>query len=325
MRKLGQDPGLLAAVASGILSAAAFAPISAWPLILVAPVPLLWALDRQRDAGWRRTFLLGWMAAGVHFMATLHWILALPSDEVTIPGLMIPALLFLAAYLALYFGVAAAVAATISRRLRLSIALVWPVTATLADALRAQGELAFPWSSGAYALVRATPVLQFSALSGFYGLVLWVSLVPAVLYFALRAVGRLRVAAWIVWVVVLVAPWAYGASVLRHADGHETDGPSGVSIAVIQPNTSRTIKWDPRYREIVVSDLLTRTRRAAVEKPDLIIWPETAVPMVLLAEPAPIRPGAIDGRLVGRHAPVRHAPPRTRPRTLCSAQLGGSA
>ncbi len=285
MRKLGQDPGFLAAPAAGLLAAAAFAPIAVWPLILIAPLPLLWALDRGPGPTWRRAFLLGWTAAAVQFVAILHWILALPSEEFTIPGLMIPALLFLGAYLGVYFGLASALACFVSRRLRAPLGLVWPIAATLAEAARSHGELAFPWGASGYALVRATPLLQFSSATGFWGIVLWVDLTAGLLYIALRATARRRVLAWTVWGILFLLPWVHGSAVLRRADAEVVDGERGLRVALIQPNTSRTIKWDPRYREIVIDDLLARTRHAAVAKPDLIIWPETAVPMVLLREP----------------------------------------
>ncbi|MDM7914483.1 MAG: apolipoprotein N-acyltransferase, partial [Candidatus Eisenbacteria bacterium] len=85
--------------------------------------------------------------------------------------------------------------------------------------------------------------------------------------------------------VLFLAPWVHGSIVLSQAPRDTIDGPAGIDVAILQPNTSREIKWDPRYREIVIDDLLRRTREAGEKRPDLIVWPETAVPMVLLQEP----------------------------------------
>jgi apolipoprotein N-acyltransferase len=285
MLKVGQDPVFWAAVLAGLLAAGAFPPIGFWPLILVSPVPLLWALDRTSPQGWRRGFVLGWTAGAVQFVAMLYWILALPSEEYTIPGLMVPAWLFLSAFLAVFHGVAAAAASAVARRLRVSVALVWPVFATLAEAARGHGELAFPWGANGYALARATPLLQFTSVTGFWGLVLWINLAAGLLVAALRCGPRSRRLLWGAWALVFAFPWIHGAMSLQKADGRAIDGDRGVRIALIQPNTSRTIKWDPRFRELVITDLLARTRHAAASRPDLIVWPETAVPMVLLKEP----------------------------------------
>ncbi len=311
MRKLGQDPAPALALLSGLLSGLAFAPAGWSPLVLVAPVPLLWAIGGGRPGG-RRAFILGWAAGFLHFLVVLHWILALPNEEITIPGLMVPALLFISAYLATFFGAAAAIAVWVAGRLRLSLGVVWAVTGPLADLARSLGELAFPWGSSAYALHAQIPLLQFTSATGFWGLVLWVSLCGGLLYEAIRPRrgGRILYAA--ACVLLLAAPWIHGTLALRRASGGEVDGPSGLRFVLIQPNTSREIKWDPRYRDIVVGDLLDRTRRAAESKPDLIVWPETAAPIVLLQEPEylarvmetvrecgiPLLAGTLDHRLV---------------------------
>jgi apolipoprotein N-acyltransferase len=273
-----------------VLSGLAFAPVGLAPAIFVAPIPLLWALERERDRGARRSFLLGWLAAFAHFVIVLHWILFLPGEEVTIPGIMIPALLFMSAYLGVFFGVGSALAGSIARRLALPIAPVWAVCVTLADAGRAQGELAFPWGSPAYALASWTPWLQFTSVTGFWGLAFWVALTGALLHQGLRASSpRRRISSASAALVVFLAPWGHGQAVLSHAPaaaGAER-GEAGpvLDVALIQPNTSREIKWNPDFREIVVADLLERTRKAGAGRPDLIVWPETAAPIVLLQEP----------------------------------------
>ncbi|MBD3161619.1 MAG: apolipoprotein N-acyltransferase [Candidatus Eisenbacteria bacterium] len=285
MRVPGQGSGLLLALLSGVLSSLAFPPVGWTPLVLVAPVPLLRALAAAERLGLRRAFLLGWIAGLFHFLLAFHWILSLPNEEVTIPGIMIPSLLFMSAYLAVYSGFAAAFASGIARRLRLPVGLVWPLFAALAEYARSIGPLGFPWGIPAYALVDATPILQIGALTGFWGLTFWVALCGGLLDTVVGVQGRRRAGAAACLVLVALLPWIYGFQVLRAAPTDRVDGPTGLSVSLIQPNTSREIKWDPRYREIVVGDLLERTRAAAETEPDLIVWPETAAPILLLQEP----------------------------------------
>ncbi len=311
MRKLGQDPAPALALLSGLLSGLAFAPTAWSPLVLVAPVLLLWAIGGGRPAG-RRTFVLGWSAGFLHFLVVLRWILGLPNEEVTIPGLMVPALLFLAAYMGLFSGAAALLSVWIARRVRLPLGVVWPAAATLAEFARSSGELAFPWGSSAYALHAHLPLLQFTAATGFWGLAFWTALLAGLLYEALRGCGRRRIGYALACGLLLAVPWLQGTWTLGKTRQGEIDGPSGLKVVLIQPNTSREIKWDPRYRDIVVGDLLDRTRRAAESRPDLIVWPETAAPIVLLQEPEylarvtatvrevgiPLLAGTLDHRLV---------------------------
>jgi len=285
MRTRGQVPGSVWALSSGILSSLAFPPVGLAPLVFVAPLPLLWALEQGRTVTLRRSFLLGWIAAAAHFVIVLHWILWLPNEELTIPGLMIPALLFMAGYLAVFFGIAAALAVWIRRRLLLPLGVVWAVVVTLADLARSIGVLGFPWGSAAYALEAMTPVLQFTATTGFWGLAFWVALCGGLAYETLTHRGAGRFATAVLTALLLIGPWLHGTFVLHRAPTDRVGGVEGLRLVLIQPNTSREIKWDPAFREIVVEDLLDRTRRAGEHSPDLIIWPETAAPILLLQEP----------------------------------------
>jgi apolipoprotein N-acyltransferase len=63
----------------------------------------------------------------------------------------------------------------------------------------------------------------------------------------------------------------------------ETGG--SLNIALLQANTSREIKWKHGYEGIVVDDLLERTRSAAAAGAELVIWPETAAPLMILWDP----------------------------------------
>jgi apolipoprotein N-acyltransferase len=49
-------------------------------------------------------------------------------------------------------------------------------------------------------------------------------------------------------------------------------------IAVVQGNIEQDKKWDPAYRTAVLDTYRRLTREALAQKPDLVIWPETATP-----------------------------------------------
>jgi apolipoprotein N-acyltransferase len=60
--------------------------------------------------------------------------------------------------------------------------------------------------------------------------------------------------------------------------------PQGAVVRVVQPNAAQHLKWDPVMAEAFFDRLLTST--AAAPRPDLVVWPETAVQFLLN------RPGA---------------------------------
>lgn len=288
-------PDVRAALAAGFLSFAAFPPIGLAPLLFVAWAPLLNRLLVTGGAlSWRRVGFLAWLAAVVFYVGLLHWLLLLANDEVTIPGIMLPALLVLAGYLALFPALALVATRAIARASGLSPLLLFPFLWTATDWLRALGETAFPWGSWGYAFAPWTPAIQMTAWTGYWGLVFWVAAANALVVWAvgglplrrwLADVSRVRATALLLWGC---GPWIFGAALLRGV------GPESVvdrvddrlRITLIQANTPREIKWKPGYRVQVVEDLLERTRRAAAEtSPDLIVWPETAAPIRIPWEP----------------------------------------
>jgi apolipoprotein N-acyltransferase len=58
-----------------------------------------------------------------------------------------------------------------------------------------------------------------------------------------------------------------------------------MKVAVIQGNIDQYKKWDNAYKDEIIDDYTALVKKASLSKPDLIIWPETAVPGLLPADP----------------------------------------
>jgi apolipoprotein N-acyltransferase len=70
----------------------------------------------------------------------------------------------------------------------------------------------------------------------------------------------------------------------------------------VQPNIPQEKKWDPRFAGWIMETNTDLTRRAAAERPDLIIWPETATPRPVNRDP---NIAAQIGRLANEvHVPI---------------------
>jgi len=238
-----------------------------------------------------RAFRLGWLGAAGFFLLLLHWLLLLANDEVTIPGIMLPALFVVAAYLGIYFGLASALAHWLGRRTRVPGELWLCLTWVLVDWLRSSGEIGFPWGGLGYAFARMPTVIQIAAWTGVWGITFWIVCVNALVSLAWRrrVWRRLGLAA----AVLAVIPPVFGALSLRGADrsvravsppgersGSEAIDSDEIVATLVQANTPREIKWKVGYRKTVIDDLLAKTREAARDHdPDLIVWPETAAPI----------------------------------------------
>jgi apolipoprotein N-acyltransferase len=211
----------------------------------------------------------------------------------TLPWLIWPGLLFLALYLGLYVALFGWIVRTVHRRLGVSIFVVAPFAWTAAEWLKSVGELGCPWGNLGYVLAPQPVWIQGASVVGASGLTTWVVAVNAFLgaaivkYASRRFVeGTLRLA---LGLAVLAVPPLWGAK--RMAAAPAPDGTLG-RIALVQPNIPSDKKWNLAYQDSIVDSLYRMTHEAALgdsARPDLIVWPETALPFYVRLEPVKLR------------------------------------
>jgi apolipoprotein N-acyltransferase len=244
---------LVQILASALLLRFAVPPSGIAPAAWIALVPLLLALH-GKSAG--KAALIGF-AFGVASLAAMHsWFFALPGANVINTSVLF-------GYLALYSAAwCAAIAFLVRRKLPWVFpgALLW----VLIDWLRGHaGPFALPWDPLAHSQTSDTAMLQLAALGG-------APMISFVVCLANTALAR----AWQKrsWTALLCAA---GGLAAVHLYGYlsvpaEVDH-TGTRVAVIQPADES----DPRPARF--ERLRALTRQAMGERPDLIIWPESAV------------------------------------------------
>lgn len=147
------------------------------------------------------------------------------------------------------------------------------------------GDVAFPWLGIGTSLTDAPVLVQWADLAGARGIGIWLMWCSVLLVEAALFVrkGHVRSTAWRLAAVVasVAASWAYGAhrmSTLRLR-------PAGV-VGLVQPNIGYHDKWDPAEFQQEVDLLMSLSRRVRAQaRPDVIAWPEAALPGFLQQEP----------------------------------------
>jgi apolipoprotein N-acyltransferase len=76
--------------------------------------------------------------------------------------------------------------------------------------------------------------------------------------------------------VLLLAPWVVGLALKNHAWTEPSGAP--LKVAAIQGNVEQSMKWDPAALNAQLA--LYRDMTFTAQKADLIVWPETAVPVL---------------------------------------------
>ncbi len=276
------------AFAAGLLAALTLAPVDFLPAGFVAFTLLVWLLDgalaRPGLGKWRAqgpAFLVGWWFGFGYFVAGLWWIgAAVLVDAANFAWALPLAVLGLPAILALFFGFAAALAHLFWRD-GLSRIFVLAASFTLLELLRGWAFTGFPWNNLGTMLTSNLWFMQSAALIGVDGL----SLIAVVLFAspALLADSKARWRGIVFPALMLVALAAWGY--LRPIYMPVVDDGKTIEARLVQPSVAQNLKWDTAEKQKIFDQLMSLTKEKSGKRPDLVLWPETALPYLLQERP----------------------------------------
>jgi apolipoprotein N-acyltransferase len=298
--------------AAGAMSALAMPPFDLVPVLFVTLPVLVWLIDgaiSEGDNSGRRSrrsaFVAGWFFGFGFFLAGLWWIGFAFLVEADRFAWMIPfAMLGLPAGLALFYGLAAALARWLWRTDALRV-FIFALSFGGAEILRGHLFTGFPWNSLGYAFAASDLTLQGASLLGLDGLsVLAFAIFAAPVLFDGQPGGRFarRVTGGFA-VFAIAGLLAYGGWRLS-LDIPEPA--SAVRLRVVQPSIPQAEKWRPDLRLrnfsrlVELSDVATSPEASGAADRDIIIWPESAIPFYYQNEPEAqqavaglLRPGSV--------------------------------
>ena len=245
-------------IASGLLLTISFPlPDFSW-LAWVSLVPLMFAC---RSGPVASCAAVGFLAGVVYVVGIYRWMFEIEAFNIAAAAL-------LTAYLALYPMLWCAGLAIMRRS-----ALPWAVTApclwVLLEYVRSNaGFLALPWATLAQSQHDNLLLLQLAQLVGEHGVTYFVVLGNTVI--ASILMQRRMTVVSIVGIVALGLAHTVGWGLLRHG----VQSSATLTIAIVQPSILIEERDDIDLR---ITRLDAMTREAALSKPNLILWPETAV------------------------------------------------
>jgi apolipoprotein N-acyltransferase len=300
------------AILSGIVWALAFPKPGLAGLAWIAPALLcLSAGGRRGWAAWRSGFVGGL----TFYLISLHWLLFIPLTGAPILGWIA-----LSGYMAIYPATWTWLCSTVlpvaiesraptrqdacgkeasgwhslaqsfqatswSRRLTwaLSCAAAWVALEFLSSNLLT----GFPWNLLGVSQYRLTPLIQLAANTGVWGisfLIVWFSQsLLSASFVTLKQPGSRSA-----WLPEIISPTTVVATVFAIGFQQLTRSPPELrtlKAVLIQPAIPQTVIWDSRENQTRFEALLRITQQALTNKPDLLIWPESAVPKMLRYDP----------------------------------------
>ena len=267
--------GIFPAIVSGVLLALAFCSFNLGFLAWFGFVPVFLAL---KDKTLRQAFLLFLVTGIVFWAGAIYWLV-----HVTLLGTIA-----LVVYLALYFAFFGMIIRPCTRQSRLWALVFIPSVWVLLEYIRSVFPiLGFPWVLLGYSQYLYLPLIQVADITGTWG-------VSFLLMFVNVAIVEMIWAKWtgqtrrltqvsVLLILFLVLILSYGF--YRINERCATNDARRIRISVIQGNIPQEFKWDPVRNEFIIGSYINLTAAAAQDKPDLVIWPEAAFPVVLEEEP----------------------------------------
>ncbi|MCV9906260.1 apolipoprotein N-acyltransferase [Brucella sp. HL-2] len=293
----------LTAFVSGAVATLTQPPFDIFIAGFIAFPLLVWLIDGaipDKDKGPIRRFfpaaLIGWWFGFGYFVSGLWWIgTALLVDAQQFAWAIPLAVLGLPAFLAIFYGLAAMLARLfwsdgIGRIFAIALGFGF------AEWLRTFAFTGFPWNALGYAAMPTPMMMQSVEIIGLVGM----SALAALAFSApaLLSGGRLAKTGIILAVLLIAAHIGFGAWTLSKAPALDADRTT-LSVRIVQPSISQSLKWDNNERRAIFDKFIAMTQLLPAEgkpKPDVVIWPETAVPYILSSTPEAL---ALIGDVIG--------------------------
>ncbi len=253
----------------GVFAGFGQAPLDLWPATILALAFLLLVL--RHSVAPKQAAFHAWAFGVGYFAFSLRWIIEPFLVDIARHGWMAP---FALALMASGAGLFWALAAFLAKKCAPGSMLFFGLVLVLAEVTRSLILTGFPWALLGHIWI-TTSLAQAAAYGGPHLLTLLTILAAWAIVMILH--GKWIKGAAILGVLVI------GADVLAPAHSGPVGPPVSVNdlpiVRIVQPNAPQHQKWDPAFRDVFVNRLINLT--SAGDTPDLVVWPETAVPYLL--------------------------------------------
>lgn len=281
----------LAAFVAGLIAVFALPPFGIFAAPFLSFPILVWLIDGASgnpDHGLIRrsfpAFWIGWCFGFGYFLGGLWWLgnaLLVEADDF---AWAVPlAVIGVPAFLAFFYAFATAIARILwSDGLGRIAALAFAFW--LFEWLRSFVLTGFPWNAIGYAAMPVPLMMQSASLIGLGG----VTLLAVFVFAAPTLIGTRKGMRFGLSVAVLLVAAHFGYGYYRLGEPLPPAADPAVTFRLVQPLIDQSKKLDDNERMAIFEEHLKLTQAPAEnggKRPDVIVWPETAVPFILTENP----------------------------------------
>lgn len=278
------------AASSGIMLAASFPPSPVHSLAYVGLIPLLLLLETL-EGTWR-ILRYSYLTFFIFHALTLYWIGGFVVGKDV--WMMIAGAAVLLIH-PMFYWLIILLYVRVRTRLGLLAGLVFlPLVWISYEYSHSLSEFSFPWitlgNSQAYDLPRIQ-IAEYTSTYGISFLILCFNAIGFVLITKLTTKhwkfrSRPAALALLALLVLYFGPWIYGKARMTHYD--TPTAANTLRVGVVQPNIDPWEKWHSGNGspwdsyEKQLAGYMQETKSLAGQSPDLVVWPETAIPFPIL-------------------------------------------
>ncbi len=269
MVRILKRPHWQLALLSGILVGLSYPPLHLGFFAWFGFIPLIHILLNSKPS---QAAKLAFLASITTNFISLHWI-GFNSGAGFLP--VFASLIGAILYLGIFWSGLGYFVSFIEERSSKGL-IVLPFAWVTMELIRSLGALGFPWINLGLTQTEYLPLIQIADITGSYGISFWIVLINIGIYLAIISKDKRK--HLIITSVIFVLIFGFGLIRINTIQIVNTEP---ISIAITQPNINPDEKWDPESREenfILMHSLLDSALNL---NPDLVLWPESAVPAYL--------------------------------------------
>jgi apolipoprotein N-acyltransferase len=148
-----------------------------------------------------------------------------------------------------------------------------------------QQDLSLGWLTLGNTQANLTYMIQYADLSGVWGISFWIVWFNVLAVLALSGNRGQILRSVVIMALMIAAPLLY-ASALLYREGMAPETGPKLRVTLVQPNVNPHEKWEQYNSAEIMARYYRMTDKAVREnRPELVIWPETAVPFSILDTP----------------------------------------
>jgi len=272
---------MILSIISGILMSMGFPLFDFYPASWFAFVPLLYALQGKSI---KQAFRLGTLSGLAFYLCTIYWVYHSMYHYGYLPlYLSILIMFLLCLYLSLYTGLFSALFNYVSSSFKVPAMMIAPAIWVTMEYARTYALTGYPWALLGYSQYKFLPIIQIADITGIYGVSFLLIAFNGVLFDVIRTFKKsdIPLSGKALSFAIVILSLVMGSS-LFYVFGKLNDKHTGdtVTLSVVQGNIPQDKKWNHEFQRDVIDKYKRLTAKISSDSPDLIVWPETAVPFI---------------------------------------------